>query len=166
TIRVADTTKMFGEPNPPFRISYSGFVLGENSSVFTTQPVVNAAATTNSAPGYYALTPAGVAASNYNITYVDGRLTIYPTSGTNTANLQAFMSNGNNLLVRVFSPAPDLGDIFLYNMSGRLVAKKNIFLPQGFISTTMTVNGIPAGTYIVKVMGKKTNLTLTILIIH
>jgi hypothetical protein len=166
TVRATDTTKNFGAQNPAFRITYTGFVLGETNTVFTTQPTISTTATTNSAPGYYVLQPTGAVAANYNITYVNGRLTILPASGTGSANLQAFMSNSNNLVVRVYSPEPDLGDVMIYDINGRFVAKKNIFIAPGFISTQFTISGWPSGLYVVQVIGTKTKLKLTIPIFH
>lgn len=165
TIRVADTTKNYGETNPPFRLVYTGLVLGETQAVLTTQPTVSTTATTNSAPGYYSLDPTGAVAANYSITYVSGRLTIYPSTGTNTANLQAFMSNSNTLTVRVYSAVSDLGDVFIYDLNGRVMRRKNLFMPQGFINTTMDVDGLASGIYVVQVMGKNTTLKITVSIL-
>lgn len=166
TIRAADTTKVFGQPNPAFRSIYTGFVLGETSAVLTAQPTITTTAGTNSAPGYYALMPTGAAAANYNITYVEGRLTIYPATGANTSNLQAFVSNSTTLTVRLFSPEPDLANLVVYDMSGRPVAAKNIFLAQGFITTTVPLGQIASGLYTVQVIGKITSLKKTIAIIR
>ncbi len=166
TIRVADTTKNYGEPNPPFRFVYSGFVLGESSTVLTTQPTITTTATMNSAPGYYSLDPTGATAANYNITFVSGRLTIYPATGTGAANLQAFMPNGNTLTVRIYSPAPDLGDVLIYDLNGRALRRKNVFMPQGFINTSFALNGMPSGIYVVQVIGKNARMKLTISVLH
>lgn len=166
TIRVADTIKNYGEANPPFRIVYSGFVLGENASVFTAPVSISTSAGTLSAPGYYALTPQGATAANYNITFVAGRLTILPATGTSQSNLQAFVSGSNTLTVRVYSPEPDLGDVFVYDLNGRLMARKNLFLPQGFVTTTFTVSGLPQGTFVVHVAGNKVNLKLPIAVLR
>ncbi|GAA4732681.1 MBG domain-containing protein [Flavisolibacter ginsenosidimutans] len=166
TIRATDTTKNYGEANPAFRLAYTGFVLGESASVLTTQPTVNTTTQTNSAPGYYSLDPTGASAANYNITYTSGRLTIYPATGTSQANLQTFMSNGNTLTVRIYSAAPDLGDVFIYDVNGKLLRRKNIFMAQGFVSTTFAVNGLPSGIYVVQVIGKNTTLKRTTPIIH
>jgi hypothetical protein len=166
TIRVTDTTKGYGQPNPAFRIVYTSFVLGENASVLTTQPAIATTATTNSAPGYYSLDPVGAVAANYNITTVSGRLTIYPASGTGQANLQAFAPNTNSLTVRIFSPEPELGDVIIYDLNGRPVARKNVFMPQGFISASFATGALPSGIYVVQVIGSKTNLKLTVPILH
>lgn len=161
-IRVIDTTKNYGQPNPPFRFSAVGFVLGEGPSNFTALPTIQTTAATNSAPGYYSLDPTGAVAANYSITYVSGRLTVYPSTGTAQANLQAFMSNGNTLTVRIYSPVPDLGDVLLYDLNGRVLRRKNVFLPPGFVATTFALNGMPSGIYVVQVMAKNTALKITV----
>lgn len=166
TIKVADTTKVQGEANPTFRITYTGFVLGETTTAFTTQPTINTTANTNSAPGYYSLDPSGAVASNYNITYISGRLTIYPSTGTGASNLQAFASNSSTLTVRVFSPEPDLANITVYDMSGRPMATKNVFLAPGFITATLSTSAMASGIYIVQVIGKITSLKKTISILR
>ena len=66
-------------------VSYSGFVAGENASELTgsltyggdSQGAVNI--------GYYTITPAGLAAANYLLSFVDGRLEILPGTSYNTA---------------------------------------------------------------------------------
>jgi hypothetical protein len=166
TIRVFDTTKVYGQPNPSFRMTMTGFVLGQNSSVLTAQPTIHTTASTNSAPGYYTLEPTGAAAANYNIIYVSGRLTILPATGTDQGNLQAFMTNSNTLAVRVYSPEPDLGDVYIYDINGRPITKKNIFIAQGFITTHITISGLPSGIYVVQVVGMKTKLKITVPILH
>jgi len=164
TIRVRDTTKVQGQPNPPFTITYTGFVLGETAANLTTQPQVNTIATTNSAPGYYTLTPQGAASNNYNITYVEGRLTIYPINGTDKQYLHAFTPNKDILTVRVFSVTPAIGDIVLYDINGRPLIKRNLFMPPGFINADLFISKLPTGIYIVTVKGDGVDLKKTIAI--
>jgi len=165
TIRVRDTTKVQGQPNPPFTITYTGFVLGETAANLTTPPQVNTLATTNSTAGYYALTPEGAVSNNYNFIYVPGRLTVYPTSGTGQQYLHAFMPNKDILTVRVYSVTPALGDIVLWDISGRPVLKKNLFMPPGFINADLFISTLPTGIYTVTVKGDGVDLKKTIAII-
>ena len=51
------------------------------SEVLTQQPVVSCEATPNSPAGEYAITVSGAAAQNYEITYVDGMLTVVASDG-------------------------------------------------------------------------------------
>ncbi len=166
TIRVRDTTKVQGQVNPTFTITYTGFVLGETVTNLTTAPQVNTTATTNSAPGYYALTPQGAASANYNFTYTDGRLTIYPPGGTDQQYLLAFMPNSNTLTVRVFSVQPAIGDIVLYDMNGRPLIRRNLYMPPGFINADLMISSLASGNYIVTVRGEGVDLKKVISIIH
>ena len=63
-------------------------------------------------------------------------------------------------------PGPDLGDVMIYDLNGRPIAKKNVFIAQGFITTSFTVSGMPSGLYVVQVIGGKTKLKLTVPILH
>jgi hypothetical protein len=166
TIKVRDTTKVQGEVNPVFTITYTGFVLGETVANLSTPPTVNTIATTLSPAGYYTLSPEGAVSNNYTITTTAGRLTIYPPGGTAQNHLHAFMSNSTTLTVRVFSTYPALSDIRLYDLSGKPLLKKNVFLPQGFIESNINVSTIPSGIYVVTVTGSGVDLKKTIPIIR
>ncbi|HEX6811236.1 MAG TPA: YDG domain-containing protein [Planctomycetota bacterium] len=75
-------------------VSYSGFVLGENSSVLggsltysgTSQGAVNA--------GMYAITPGGLTSTNYAIGYTDGTLTVAQKALTITATTDSRIYDG------------------------------------------------------------------------
>ena len=157
TIRVRDTLKVQGDPNPQFTITYTGFVLGETSTNLLTQPTIATTATTTSSPGYYTITPDGATSTNYNITAVPGRLTILPKGGASSQFLNAWMSTRNQLSVRVYAPEPTLADIIIYDFAGRPMIKRNVFLPIGFVTVDMNVSNMPAGIYIVRVYGNGVN---------
>jgi len=80
--------------------------------------------------------------------------------------LQAFMTSSNALSVRVYSAEPDLANIVVYDMNGRPMAAKNVFLAPGFITAVIPVNQFATGIYIVQVTGKITSLKKTISIIR
>jgi hypothetical protein len=65
--------KITGEANPPFTVSYQGFVLGQDSSVLLGTLTFSLTATA----GGYAITPGGLTSGNYAITFVSGTLTVY-----------------------------------------------------------------------------------------
>lgn len=153
SIKVNDATKTTGEANPAFTINYTGFVLGETAANLATQPQVVTIATTNSSPGYYTLSAEGAVTQNYNITYVDGRLTILPLSGTDQQYMNAFRNSNGNITVRVYSNEPYLADIVVYDMNGRPFATKNIFMPTGFASVEIATQSLPSGMYVVAVRG-------------
>ena len=76
TIGVGEYTREQGEDNPNFTITYNGFKNDENHNILTSQPIVYCEATKDSGPGEYAITISGASATNYDISYVAGKLTI------------------------------------------------------------------------------------------
>ena len=88
TITAANQTRIQGEANPAFTVSYSGFVLGEGPGALGGTLTFSTAAGAGSAPGSYAVTPGGLTSGNYAITFVSGTLTVLGY-GQATSNLQA-----------------------------------------------------------------------------
>jgi len=158
TIKVLDTVKTTGQANPSFVITYTGFVLGETVSNLLTAPVINTVATTTTSPGNYPLTLSGATSNNYNIIYTNGRLTILPLTGTGEKYFNAYKNASGNITVKVFSNEPLLGDVVIYDMMGRPVAKKNLFMPVGFITTDLYAGHFTSGYYIVTVKGNGVDL--------
>lgn len=76
TAKVNNSSRDYGEENPQFSISYSGFVTGENESVLTTHPTLSTTATKKSNVGDYPITISGGVATNYEFVYEPGVLTI------------------------------------------------------------------------------------------
>ncbi|RFS20532.1 hypothetical protein DVR12_18370 [Chitinophaga silvatica] len=76
-------------------VSYSGFVNNETSSVVTGTVSYNGNSQSAINTGTFAITPAGLTASNYDITYADGTLTINPATLTATANAASKTYDGN-----------------------------------------------------------------------
>lgn len=165
TIKVRDTTRIQGQPNPPFTITYTGFVLGETSANLATPVTASTIAGPDFPAGYYPITLAGATSGNYTITYTNARLTVLPLDGGNAQSIHAFMSNSSTLTIRVFSPQPSLADIFLYDMNGRPLMRKNIFMPVGFINTDLSISALPSGIYTVFIRGNGVNLKKTVPII-
>jgi hypothetical protein len=88
TITANDWTKITGEANPLFTVSYSGFVLGEGPSVLGGTLTFATPPTPGSPPGTYAITPGGLTSSNYAITFNRGTLTVL-SYGQATTKLMA-----------------------------------------------------------------------------
>ncbi len=76
TVKVDDKTKVYGEPNPDFTISYSGFPKGEDLQYVDVLPVIETNADASSDAGAYAIVASGAQDANYTFTYYDGTLTI------------------------------------------------------------------------------------------
>ena len=76
TISANHYTKKQGEDNPQFTLTYDGFKNNDTEASFTTQPIVSCSATKDSPVGDYDVTVSGAISGNYNISYVNGSLTI------------------------------------------------------------------------------------------
>ena len=106
TISAGNYSKKQGEANPEFTLSYTGFKNNETSAVLKTQPSVSCEATTSSAVGSYDVTVSGATSDNYDITHVNGKLTV--------SEADAITITANNL-TRVYGEAnPEL----TYSVSG------------------------------------------------
>ena len=68
-----------GRNLPTFTVNYSGFIAGDNESSLSTKPSFNTTANRSSAAGTDSITASGAVANNYEITCVNGTLTINPT---------------------------------------------------------------------------------------
>ena len=75
-ITADNETKIFNTPNPPFTVTYSGFVLGEGPAVLGGTLSCTTTAGTNSPVGSYPITCSGQSSSNYTVSYLPGVLSI------------------------------------------------------------------------------------------
>lgn len=79
-VKANNTSRTYGEQNPDFTISYTGFLSGDNESALTTKPVVTTTANEKSAVGTYPITISGGDAKNYTLEYEQGELTVNKAS--------------------------------------------------------------------------------------
>lgn len=75
-IKVGTYTKKQGEDNPAFKVIYEGFVNNETEAVLTKKPTITCEASKNSPAGVYEVIVNGAEAQNYDISYINGTLTI------------------------------------------------------------------------------------------
>ena len=71
-----NSSRIYGDDNPSFNVTYSGFVNGENESAISTIPTISTTATKKSNVGDYPITVSGGVAANYEFVYEPGVLTI------------------------------------------------------------------------------------------
>ena len=119
TITATSFTITQGEALPTYTVTYDGFKNGETEEVLTKKPTVTCTATATSAPGTYEITVSGAEATNYEMYYVPGVLTIAEASA-----IQTVVSNSKRADV--------------YDMSGRRVREQ-----------ATTLEGLSKGIYIV-----------------
>jgi hypothetical protein len=96
TVRANSASRDYGDPNPAFTVSYSGFVNGDNASVLSGSPVLNTTATPTSPVGTYVITvtQGSLSSANYNFTFENGTLTVGSNVITITANSQSKVYGG------------------------------------------------------------------------
>ena len=85
TISAENKSKVYGDITPNYTVTYSGFKNGESSSILTNQPTITCSASKTSNVGTYNIIPSGATAANYNISYVNGTLTVNKAPLTITA---------------------------------------------------------------------------------
>ena len=76
TITAKDYTIKQGEALPTFEVTYEGFKNNETEAVLTKKPTITTTAISASEPGEYDITISGAEAENYDISYINGKLTI------------------------------------------------------------------------------------------
>ena len=78
TLTVGNVSRLYGNPNPNFTMSYSGLKNGETNPEWTITPTITTPATIKSSVGEYTITAKDGEAVNYDITkYTPGNLTVY-----------------------------------------------------------------------------------------
>jgi hypothetical protein len=75
---VDNQSRPYGQPNPVFTVTYSGFVNGDGAGILTGTLVGSSPAVANSPVGTYPITVSGQSAPNYTIRYVAGNLSVTP----------------------------------------------------------------------------------------
>lgn len=84
--KVNNASREYGENNPQFSVTYSGFLGGDNESVITTNPTITTTATKTSNVGEYPITISGGSAANYEFVCEPGVLTVSKASLTAKVN--------------------------------------------------------------------------------
>ena len=84
TITANNQSMVYGASVPVLTPSYAGFVNGDTPANLATPVVLSTNATSSSPVGTYAIQASGATAANYQITFVNGTLTINQASTTTT----------------------------------------------------------------------------------
>jgi hypothetical protein len=84
TITANNQAMLLGGPLPTLTASYSGLVNGDTTASLSTPCTMATTATASSPAGTYPITASGAADPNYNLSYVNGTLTVTATAPTQT----------------------------------------------------------------------------------
>jgi len=96
TVTADDKSKDYGDANPAFTNSYSGFKNSETSAVLTVEPTGSSIATTTTNVGTVDIDVAGGLDDNYDFLYVKGTLTISKRAITVTADADQKKTSGSS----------------------------------------------------------------------
>ncbi|MCL6261446.1 T9SS type A sorting domain-containing protein, partial [Aquiflexum sp. TKW24L] len=152
TVTTNNASKYEGQANPPFTVTYDGFVGSENASVLGGTLIFSTDAVVNSCAGPYDVTPSGLTSGNYNITLVKGTLTILgvsidalasstPVAMNQAATLKATVTQNNQ--------GVDLVSVtFVVTNEANMVVYTNTVLTNGSgFATATTGNLQTVGVY-------------------
>ena len=103
TVTADNKSKVYGANVPALTVSYSGFVLGDDSGDLNTKPTASTSATKSSSVGNYDITASGGADNNYSFSYVKGTLNITKAPLTVTANSQTKTYGDSSLGTSAFT---------------------------------------------------------------
>ena len=88
-ITANSATRVYGQQNPAFTVTYAGLIKGDSSSSLGGSLHFSTAATASSPVNTYSVVPGGLTSPNYAITFAGGKLVVTPASLTITANNQS-----------------------------------------------------------------------------
>jgi MBG domain (YGX type)/Bacterial Ig-like domain (group 3) len=128
-IAVNNSSRAYGQTNPVFSVTYTGFLNHEDASVLSGALNFSTDATTNSPIGAYDVSASGLSSTNYTLSYTNGILTITPFALTVTPDNQT-------RLYGAFNPA----------LTGQIAGIQNGDLISASYSTVADTN-TPAGAY-------------------
>jgi hypothetical protein len=141
--------RLYGQTNPAFTVTYSGFVNNENAGIVTGTLIARTTADANSPVGIYPITASGQSAPNYYLTYAPGTLTVGPAP----------------LLVKANDASRGYGHtnpVFSASLSGFVNGEDSNVLSGALDLTTSADTNSPVGTYPIEVTGLiSTNYSLT-----
>ncbi|MES2455602.1 MAG: MBG domain-containing protein [Bacteroidota bacterium] len=75
-VTAQDVARNYGAPNPAFKLSYEGFVNGDDLAKLITAPVASSTVSNLTTAGSYPITVTGGSSDYYNFSYVTGKITI------------------------------------------------------------------------------------------
>ncbi len=154
-------SRLYGQTNPVFTASYSGFVNGENNSVLSGNPSVTSAATTNSPVNTYTITAGtgNLSAANYTFSFNTGILTISKANLGVTADPKTRAYGATNpVFTATYSGFVNGEGTNVLSGSPSLTTSAATNSPVGPYTITATQNTLSANNYSFSL----TNGTLTI----
>ncbi|MGQ1948285.1 MBG domain-containing protein, partial [Geofilum sp. OHC36d9] len=146
-VTVDDQIITQGSEIPEFNIIYSGFVNGDTESDLDEFPTASATATSESEAGEYVITVSGGSDNNYDLIYVEGTLTISPSTATHELSAET-ISVYPNPATTVITVTGSTGVASLYSLDGTKVLVQDLSH-----SNSINISALPSGLYLLSVDG-------------
>jgi len=148
-VQANNVSRLYGGTNPPFTVSYNGFVNGDNASLLSGTLSESCPAQTNSPAGTYPISVGGQSALNYNVQFAAGSLTVEPAP----------------LLVQANNASRTYGQtnpVFTATLVGLVNDEDATALGGPLLFTTTAQTNSPVGSYPIVPSGlTSTNYSLT-----
>lgn len=136
TITAEDKARAYGEPNPVFTLLYNGFVLGQDSTVIDTMPIITCNATDTRSVGIYDIFLTGGADNNYEFTLQNGLLTINKALATLIIDSLEHIWDGNPKEVVITTIPEGLNSEVTYDGSFIAPSDSGTYLVEAIIMET------------------------------
>jgi hypothetical protein len=140
-VKAEDQTKLYGQPNPDFTLSYEGLAPQDDPALLNLQTVLTTTATAASKVAIYPISVTGLAnTANYTVSYTGGSLSVAPAP----LNIKA-----NDIERAQGQPNPAFTFTYTGFVNGDLPAS----LTAAPVGSTTAVQTSPKGTYAITVTG-------------
>jgi hypothetical protein len=113
SVTADDASRAYGQANPGFNATFSGFVNGEHTNVLAGALVLSTVANTNSPVGVYPIEAGGVSSTNYAITFSNGKLTVTNGIPVITPIATQLVNEGSTLSLAVSATDPSVPPLAL-----------------------------------------------------
>lgn len=140
TITAKSCSRSYGEENPEFQFDFDGFMNDEDEKVLTKEPTALTKATAKSNVGEYDIIISGAEAKNYEISYVNGTMTV--TKAPLTVSVE-------NVTREQYVENPE----FVITYSGWKLDEDETVLTKKPTATTTATKDSPVGEYEILVSG-------------
>ena len=147
TAKADDKTRKPDEPNPPFTISYSGFVNNETIDVIDVKPTTTCIANISSSPGTYPIWVADGKDNNYTFIYLDGNFVIQRITGVSGISAEDYQPYPNPAGDYVIIKGAKPFTVVIHDLSGKKL------MDTVLEDEALNISSLSKGVYILTIQG-------------
>lgn len=140
TATADDQSILEGDIVPTLTITYSGFKLSDDVTTLDTPPTVSTQATDQSPAGDYDIVLTGGSDAMYDLSLVNGILTIEEVLGVNSKTVRVYPNPVSTYLNVI---GTDYDEVRIFNLHGKMLKEST--------SSSITIRDFTAGIYVVKI---------------